>query len=84
MKFCDRRPPQLVVAVGHNIFEVTGIPIRDLFIEVTDGYVQCEQCSKLFLWVIIQISLTNNSCFPLLSHKLCEMPKRCKIYLAFL
>ena len=23
MEFCDRRSPQLVVAVGHNIFEVT-------------------------------------------------------------
>ncbi len=27
-EFCDRRSPQLVVAVGHNIFEVTGTPIR--------------------------------------------------------
>ncbi len=29
-EFCDRRTPQLVVALGHNIFEVTGTPIRDL------------------------------------------------------
>ena len=27
-EFCDRRSPQLVVAIGHNIFEVTGTPIR--------------------------------------------------------
>ena len=27
-EFCDRRSPQLVVAVGHNIFEVTVTHIR--------------------------------------------------------
>ena len=26
-EFCDRRSPQLVVAIGHNIFEVTATPI---------------------------------------------------------
>ena len=29
MEFCDRRSPQLVVAIGHNIFEVTEPHIRD-------------------------------------------------------
>ena len=27
-EFCDRRSPQLVVAIGHDIFKVTGTPIR--------------------------------------------------------
>ena len=47
MEFCDRRSPQLVVAEGNNIFEVTGTPIRDRrspqfldkILEVTDDYV---------------------------------------------
>ena len=55
-EFCGWRPPQLVVAVGHNIFEVTGTPIRGQrppqflvpeghkILLVTDDYVICE-CS---------------------------------------
>ncbi len=49
-EFCDQRSPQLVVAVGHNIFEVTGTPIHGqrtpqfIVPEVTDDYVICE-CS---------------------------------------
>ena len=33
----ERKLPSFIDAGGHNTFEVTGIPIRDLFIEVTDG-----------------------------------------------
>ena len=59
-EFCDRRSPQLVVAVGHNIFEVTGTPIRGQrsqqflvpvghkILEVTDDYVICE-CSQIMI-----------------------------------
>ena len=51
-EFCDRRSPQLVVAIGHNIFEVNRgqmppqflVPEGHKILKVTDEYVICE-CS---------------------------------------
>ena len=47
-EYCDQMSPQLVVAVGHNIINVTVSPIRvqrtPQFLEVIGDYVICE-CS---------------------------------------
>ena len=40
-EFCGQRPPQLVVAKGHNIIEVTGTPIcgrRPPWLLVAEGH----------------------------------------------
>ena len=71
-EFCGRRAPQLVVARGHNIFEVTGTPIRGQrppqflvpegheILEVTDDYV-IKECSLLAIRMCLKPNVDNIS-----------------------